>query len=154
MFRRFLTAPRIRTVATGFRPASAWPKPAMVQARAYSDLNPANKKDYDSFVDQWLNHFKTVEDDFELERGLTHVFAADWVPAVEVLEEAIKASRRLNSFATAVRILEGLEEKVYKKEQYQVYLRELQPLLTEYGIVDKAALGEFVPYRERNPREE
>ncbi len=76
------------------------------------------------------------------------------MPAVEVLEEAIKASRRLNTFATAVRILESLEEKVYKKEQYQVYLRELQPLLDEYGIVDKKALGEFLPYRERNPREE
>jgi cytochrome c oxidase subunit 5a len=122
--------------------------------RNYSDINPANKKDYDAFVHQWHTHFKNVDDDFELERGLNHIFAADWVPAVEVLEEAIKASRRLNSFATAVRILESLEEKVYKKEQYQVYLRELQPLLDEYGIVDKKALGEFLPYRERNPREE
>ncbi len=122
--------------------------------RHYSELNPANKKDYDTFVEQWLNHFKTVEDDFELERGLNHIFAADWVPAVEVLEEAIKASRRLNTFATAVRILEALEDKVYKKDQFQTYLRELQPLLNEYGIVEKNALGEFAPFRERNPREE
>ena len=127
---------------------------ASFSLRNYSEISPANKKDYQAFVDQWHSHFKNVDDDFELERGLNHIFAADWVPSVEVVEEAIKASRRLNTFATAVRILEALEEKVYKKEQYQVYLRELQPLLDEYGIVDKNGLGEFLPYRERNPREE
>lgn len=85
---------------------------------------------------------------------MNHIFAADWVPTVEVLEEALKASRRLNTFATAVRILEALEEKVYKKEQYQLYLRELQPLLTELGVVEKKGLGEFLPFRDRIPREE
>lgn len=107
--------------------------------RSYSDLNPANKKDYDSFVNQWHTHFKVCDDDFELERGLNHIFAADWVPSVEVIEEAIKATRRLNTFATAVRILEALEEKAYKKEQYQQYLDELKPMLEEYGIIDKVS---------------
>lgn len=125
-----------------------------VAIRNYSDLNPANKKDYDSFVEQWHSHFKSVDDDFELERGLNHIFAADWVPSVEVIAEALKASRRLNTFATAVRILEALEEKAYKKEQYHAYIRELKPILDEFGIVEKSALGEFVPFRERNPREE
>lgn len=117
-------------------------------------MSPSNKKDYDSFVSQWHSHFKSVDEDFELERGLNHIFAADWVPSVEVIEEALKASRRLNTFATAVRILEALEDKVYKKDQYQTYLRELKPLLEEYGIVDKNGLGVFLPYRERKPSEE
>jgi cytochrome c oxidase subunit 5a len=60
----------------------------------------------------------------------------------------------LNTFATAVRILEALEDKVYKKEQYQEYIRELKPLLVEYGIVDKNELGVFLPFRERRPNEE
>lgn len=123
-------------------------------SRFYSELNPANKNDYQQFVNQYVTHFKECDDEYELERGLNHVFSADWVPSVSVIEEALKASRRMNSFATAVRILEGLEEKSYKKEQYQSYLQELKPLLEEYGCVDKNQLGEFLPYREYNPREE
>jgi cytochrome c oxidase subunit 5a len=123
-------------------------------SRSYSDLDPANKNDYNAFVEQWHTHFKNVEDDFELERGLNYIFNADWVPAVEVIEEALKASRRLNTFATAVRILEGLEEKAYKKEQYQAYIRELKPLLDEYGIVERSALGDFIQVRDRKPSEE
>ena len=53
-----------------------------------------------------------------------------------------------------MRILEGLEEKAYKKEQYQAYIRELKPLLDEYGVVERSALGEFKAYRDRKPSEE
>ena len=116
-----------------------------------SELNPSNKKDYDAYVQKWHKHFVTCEDDFELERGLNHIFAADWVPSVEVLAEAIRASRRLNTFATAVRILEGLENKVYKKEQYSAYLTELKPLLEELGIPQRSDLGDFKIIRDRNP---
>ncbi len=123
--------------------------------RPYSkELDPANKNDYDAFVDQWRSHFRSVEDNFELERGLNHIFAADWVPSLEVIEEAIKASRRLNTFATAVRILEGLENKAYKPEQYHEYLRHLSPLLKEYGVVEKKDLGDFEVYRDRDPWKE
>lgn len=125
-----------------------------MQTRLYSDLDPANKGEYDQFVTLWHNHFKNVEDEFELERGLNHIFSADWVPSVEVISEALQASRRLNTFATAVRILEGLEEKAYKKEQYHAYLKELSPLLQELGVHDKSGLGEFLPYRDRKASEE
>ena len=67
------------------------------------------------------------------------------------MAEAIKASRRLNTFATAVRILEGLEGKVYKKEQYTAYLAELKPLLEELGVPQKSELGDFTVVRDRKP---
>jgi hypothetical protein len=38
----------------------------------------------------------------------------DLIPEVEILEAALDASRRVNSFGTAVRILEGVREKVCK----------------------------------------
>ncbi|KAH6570696.1 hypothetical protein BASA62_004206 [Batrachochytrium salamandrivorans] len=100
---------------------------------------------------QWMKHFTNLEDDFELERGLNHIFAADWVPSVELIAEALKASRRLNTFPTAVRVLEGLEEKAYKAEQYQAYLRELKPLLEDLGIPERKDLGKFDIIRDRNP---
>ncbi|KAI8904294.1 cytochrome c oxidase, subunit VA/VI [Gorgonomyces haynaldii] len=116
-----------------------------------SELDPANKSEYDQYVDHWKHHFATVDEDFELERGLNHIFAADWVPSVEVVEEALKASRRLNTFATAVRILEGLEEKAPKKDQYEQYIRHLSPLLKDLGVPEKKELGEFAIFRDRNP---
>ncbi|KAJ3211170.1 Cytochrome c oxidase subunit 6 [Entophlyctis luteolus] len=116
---------------------------------SHNKLVPSNSKDYDAYVTEWTTHFQNCQDDFELERGLNHVFAQDWAPQVELVGEALKASRRLDSFATAVRILEGVEQKVHKKEQYDQYLNVLSPILTELGIVDKHTLGDFQVVRQK-----
>ncbi|KAJ3123214.1 Kinesin-like protein kif19 [Nowakowskiella sp. JEL0407] len=141
MFR--LTSPVFRVATRSARlitpSVTAFPK------RFYSaELDPANSSDYNKFVDQWVAHFKTA-DDFELERGLNHIFAADWIPAVPVIEEALHASRRLNTFATAVRVLEGLEEKCQSQKVFDQYLRELKPVLDEYGVTPLKDLGDFKP---------
>ena len=116
--------------------------------RSYStELGP--EKDYAKFVDKWIQFFQTVDEDSELERGLNQVFAFDWVPALEVVEESLKASRRLNSFATAVRVLEAVEEKVEKKGQYTQYLTELKPLLEELGVPERKELGNFNYVRQK-----
>ncbi|KAJ3092376.1 Cytochrome c oxidase subunit 6 [Quaeritorhiza haematococci] len=123
---------------------------AFPSVRSYAtDLDPANKKDYDAYVQKWSQHFQTLDDDFELERGLNHIFAADWVPSVEVLTEAFRAARRLNTFATSVRILEALENKVESKKQYTEYLKELKPLLEELGVPERKELGEYQFVREK-----
>ncbi|KAJ3056695.1 Cytochrome c oxidase subunit 6 [Rhizophlyctis rosea] len=110
-------------------------------ARLY-ELDPGSKADYGIYVQLWRKHFQECEDDFELERGLNHIFATDWVPSIEVIEDALRAARRHNQFATAVRILEALENKADKGE-YQGYLNQLKPLLEEYGIPEKKDLGQF-----------
>lgn len=64
---------------------------------------------YEDFKDRYVKFFEGVEDLFELQRGLNNCFAHDLVPPSEVLVEALKAARRVNDFATAVRIFEGGE---------------------------------------------
>ncbi|TPX67679.1 hypothetical protein SpCBS45565_g03535 [Spizellomyces sp. 'palustris'] len=113
------------------------------------DLDPSEKSDYDKYVTYWRRHFQSVEDDFELERGLNHIFATDWVPSVDVISDALQATRKLNSFATAVRVLEALEGKAHSKDQYANYLKELKPLLEELGVVEKKDLGAFDFVREK-----
>lgn len=44
--------------------------------------------------------FESVEDTFELQRGLNNCFAYDLVPGMPIVEAAIKASRRLNDYST------------------------------------------------------
>lgn len=149
MNRLFSTA----AIARSVRPASSLfinrPSSLLFAKRTYAtDLDPANSKDYNAYVQLWQSHFSTCEDDFELERGLNHIFSADWVPSYEVVVEAIKASRRLNTFATAVRILEALENKVENKVQYEAYIKELRPVLDELGIPERKELGEFKAVRD------
>jgi len=77
---------------------------------------------------------------FELQRGLNNCFAYDLVPATNVVESALKASRRVNDFSTAVRIFEGLKEKVENKGQYAEYLKETEGIRKELGLQTKEEL--------------
>ncbi|TPX46843.1 hypothetical protein SeMB42_g03544 [Synchytrium endobioticum] len=137
-----------------FRPASTHrillanpsrfiPPSFITQSRSYaSELDP--ETDYNGYVQKWRSHFSSSElDDFELERGLNLIFSTDWVPSLEVIEDALTACRRLNTFPTAVRLLEALKNKVEKKEQYQQYLKALKPMLDDLGIVERKELGTF-----------
>ena len=81
-----------------------------------------------------VNFFKSAEDLFEVQRGLNNCFAHDLVPAPSVVEAALRAARRVNDYATAVRIFEGIKEKVENNQQYQAYLDELKPVREELGL--------------------
>ncbi|KAI9101932.1 cytochrome c oxidase, subunit VA/VI [Phlyctochytrium arcticum] len=113
------------------------------------DLDPSNKSDYEKYVTHWRSHFQSVEDDFELERGLNHIFATDWVPSTDVIADALKAARKLNTFATAVRIMEALDGKCHSADQYSKYMDSLKPLLEELGVGELKALGDFDFVREK-----
>ncbi|SAM00951.1 hypothetical protein [Absidia glauca] len=101
----------------------------------------AEEESYEAMAERYVRFFDGVEDLFELQRGLNNAFAYDLVPPVSVVESALKASRRVNDFATAVRVFEGLKDKVENDKQYQQYLEELAPLKTELGVLTKEELG-------------
>lgn len=88
---------------------------------------------FQAFNDRYTAFFTSCTDLFELQRGLNNCFAYDLVPNTQVITEALKAARKVNDYATAVRILEGLKEKVENKGQYQAYLDELKPILKDLG---------------------
>jgi cytochrome c oxidase subunit 5a len=100
-------------------------------ARASS--NTHHQETFESFTERYVNFFQSAEDLFEVQRGLNNCFAHDLVPAPAVVESALRASRRVNDYATAVRVLEGIKEKVENKAQYQAYLDELKPVREELG---------------------
>lgn len=88
---------------------------------------------FEQFNARYATFFTSCGDLFELQRGLNNCFAYDLVPSPEVIEAALKAARKVNDFATAVRILEGLKVKVENKGQYEAYLQELAPTLKDLG---------------------
>jgi cytochrome c oxidase subunit 5a len=88
---------------------------------------------FESFSDRYVKFFQNAEDLFELQRGLNNCFAHDLVPSPAVVEAAVRAARRVNDYSTAVRVFEGIREKVENKQQYQAYLEELKGLREELG---------------------
>jgi cytochrome c oxidase subunit 5a len=96
--------------------------------------NGHHQETFEAFTDRYVNFFQAAEDLFEVQRGLNNCFAHDLVPAPAVVESALRASRRVNDYATAVRIFEGIKEKVENKTQYQAYLDELKPVREELGM--------------------
>ena len=95
--------------------------------------NAHHQETFEAFTERYVNFFQAAEDLFEVQRGLNNCFAHDLVPAPAVVESALRASRRVNDFATAVRVFEGIKEKVENKAQYQAYLDELKPVREELG---------------------
>ncbi|KAJ7727665.1 COX5A-domain-containing protein [Mycena maculata] len=105
--------------------------PTVTRTRAYSD-HP--QETFESFTQRYVEFFNQAEDVFEVQRGLNNCFAHDLVPAPSVIEAAVRASRRVDDFATAVRVFNGVKVKVENKKQYQEYIDELKGLREELGI--------------------
>ncbi|KAJ7626359.1 COX5A-domain-containing protein [Mycena polygramma] len=105
--------------------------PAVPRTRLYSD-HP--QETFESFTERYVEFFNKAEDIFEVQRGLNNCFAHDLVPAPSVIEAAVRASRRVDDFATAVRVFNGVKVKVENKKQYQEYLEELKGVREELGI--------------------
>ncbi|KAG6848720.1 Cytochrome c oxidase subunit 6 [Arthromyces matolae] len=98
------------------------------------------QESYESFSERYVKFFEAAEDLFEVQRGLNNCFAHDLVPSTSIVEAALKAARRVNDYSTAVRIFEGVKEKVENKQQYQAYLEELKGIREELGISTKEEL--------------
>jgi cytochrome c oxidase subunit 5a len=103
--------------------------------------NPEAHASVDDFVTRWSAHFRTAPDLFELQRGLNNCFAYDLVPPVPVVREALRAARRLNDFATAVRVFGALRQRTESDTQYRMYLETLKTDIEELGICAPEDLG-------------
>ncbi|CAG8533653.1 1544_t:CDS:2 [Paraglomus occultum] len=114
----------LETVAPSIAPASI---------RLYSSGH--EDESFEAFTDRYVKYFENAEDLFDLQRGLNNCFAYDLVPAVPIIEAALNAARRMDDYSTAVRIFEGLKQKVENQQQYNLYLEELKPLKDKLGIL-------------------
>ncbi|SGY20268.1 BQ5605_C017g08561 [Microbotryum silenes-dioicae] len=113
---------------------------SIVAPLAVRHSSHAAAEDYESFNRRYADFFASAQDLFELQRGLNNCFAYDLVPSQQVVEEALKAARRVNDYSTAVRIFEGLKEKTENATQYQAYVTETAPLRKELGVSLKEEL--------------
>jgi cytochrome c oxidase subunit 5a len=95
---------------------------------------------FEEFTARFEKEFEQAYDLFEVQRILNNAFSYDLVPSPTVVEKALRAARRVNDYATAVRVFEGLKYKVETVEQYNAYLEELKDVREELGLTLKEDL--------------
>uniref|UniRef100_A0A8C3RNN3 Cytochrome c oxidase subunit 5A, mitochondrial n=1 Tax=Chelydra serpentina TaxID=8475 RepID=A0A8C3RNN3_CHESE len=116
------------------------PREAVLPARCYSHGTQESDEEFDA---RWVTYFNKPDiDAWELRKGMNTLVGYDLVPEPKIIDAALRACRRLNDFATAVRILEVVKDKAGPhKEVYPYVIQELRPTLNELGISTPEELG-------------
>uniref|UniRef100_A0A674H4P4 Cytochrome c oxidase subunit 5A, mitochondrial n=1 Tax=Taeniopygia guttata TaxID=59729 RepID=A0A674H4P4_TAEGU len=77
---------------------------AVLPARCYSHGSQESDEEFDA---RWVTYFNKPDiDAWELRKGINTLVGYDLVPEPKIIDAALRACRRLNDFASAVRILE------------------------------------------------
>ncbi|CAG9770358.1 unnamed protein product [Ceutorhynchus assimilis] len=98
----------------------------------------------EQFDQRYENYFNQKNiDGWDIRRGVTDLWGHDLVPEPKILAAALKACRRVNDYAMAVRILEAVKDKCGRREKeiYPWVIQELRPTLTELGISTPEEMG-------------
>ncbi|XP_018594375.1 cytochrome c oxidase subunit 5Aa [Scleropages formosus] len=113
---------------------------APVASRSYSHVVQETDEEFDA---RWVTYFNKPDiDAWELRKGVNTLVGYDLVPEPKILDAALRACRRLDDFASAVRILEVTKDKAGPhKEIYPYVIQELRPTLEELGIPTPEELG-------------
>ncbi|XP_069019282.1 cytochrome c oxidase subunit 5A, mitochondrial-like [Embiotoca jacksoni] len=113
---------------------------ALLASRCYSHGKQETDEEFDA---RWVTYFNKPEiDAWELRKGMNTLIGYDLVPEPKIIEAALRACRRLNDLASAIRILEAVKDKAGPhKDIYPYLIQELGPILEELGISTPEELG-------------
>ncbi|GCB74173.1 hypothetical protein scyTo_0003260 [Scyliorhinus torazame] len=82
---------------------------AALASRWYSHGKQETDEEFDA---RWVTYFNKPDiDAWELRKGMNTLIGYDLVPEPKILDAALRACRRLNDLASAIRILEAVKEK-------------------------------------------
>ncbi|XP_048376842.1 cytochrome c oxidase subunit 5A, mitochondrial-like [Stegostoma tigrinum] len=120
-------------------PGRGHPAAALV-SRWYSHGKHETDEEFDA---RWVTYFNKPDiDAWELRKGMNTLIGYDLVPEPKILDAALRACRRLNDLASAIRILEAVKDKAGPhKDIYPYVIQELRPTLTELGIPTPEEIG-------------
>ncbi|RXN15504.1 cytochrome c oxidase subunit mitochondrial-like protein [Labeo rohita] len=121
-----ISAAVLRGIGSLTRARAAFTAPLAV--RCYSHAKVETDEEFDS---RWVTYFSKPDlDAWELRKE------------PKILDSALRACRRLNDLASAIRILEAVKDKSGPhKEIYPYVIQELKPTLQELGISTPEELG-------------
>ena len=108
--------------------------------RRYSSKKEESDEEFDA---RWEAYFNRDDiDAWELRKGLNDLYGYDVVPQPKIVVAMLKAARRLNDVALAVRILESVKEKAAGDQKVYSFIMEgVKPTLEELGLETPEKLG-------------
>ncbi|KAF2901458.1 hypothetical protein ILUMI_04734 [Ignelater luminosus] len=114
---------------------------AAFPARCMSHESTETDAEFDNRYESFFNR-KDI-DGWELRKGMNDLCGMDLIPEPRIIVAAMKACRRVNDYALAIRFLEAIKNKCGGKvnEIYPYIVKEIQPTLTELGIDTPEQLG-------------
>lgn len=114
-------------------------------AAAVSVRNSSHSTETDEQFDNRYEAFfnRPDIDGWQIRKGMNDILGMDLVPEPKIISAGLKACRRANDFALAIRWLEGVKEKCGPKlpEIYPYLLSEIRPTLDQLGINTPEELG-------------
>ena len=98
----------------------------------------------DEFDARYVKYFSRQDiDGWEIRKGMNDLLGMDLVPDPTIMDAALKACRRVNDIALAIRWIEGCKDKCGDKvdEIYPYLIKNIRPTLDELGIPTLEELG-------------
>ncbi|CRK99143.1 CLUMA_CG012485, isoform A [Clunio marinus] len=107
--------------------------------------NSSHSTETDSEFDaRYEAYFNRADiDGWEARKAMNDLLGMDLIPEPKIVIAALKACRRLNDYALAIRWLEGVGDSCgdKKKEIWPYMLQEIRPTLNELGMETPEELG-------------
>ncbi|CAL1535322.1 unnamed protein product [Lymnaea stagnalis] len=98
----------------------------------------------EEFDNRYVKHFERTDiDGWEIRKAMNDLSGEDLVPEPRIIIAALKACRRVNDYALAVRYLESVQWKCggEKKKIWPWLLQEIKPTLDELGVLTPEEMG-------------
>merc|ERR1719309_800382 len=105
---------------------------APLASRLYSHGKVETDEEFDA---RWVTYFSKPDiDAWELKKGMNTLIGYDLVPEAKILDSALRACRRLDDLASAIRILEAVKDKAGPHKGIYPYLIQGLELLHQVGV--------------------
>nr|ALI58372.1 cytochrome c oxidase subunit Va [Cerebratulus lacteus] len=100
-----------------------------------------SNEEFDSRYESFFN--KPEIDGWELRKGINDLQGYDLVPEPRIISACLRACRRVNDYALAVRYLEAVRDKCGPrlKTIWPYIIQEIRPTLDELGISSPEEMG-------------
>ncbi|KAK3882707.1 hypothetical protein Pcinc_012915 [Petrolisthes cinctipes] len=115
--------------------------PAVTVTRGMSKHSTETDAELDARYEAYFS--RADIDGWEIRKAMNDLCGMDLVPEPKIIIAALKACRRLNDYALAVRFLEAVKDKcgVKQKEIYPYILQEIGATLQELSIGTPEDMG-------------
>lgn len=117
----------------------------ILNTAAFAPVRRSHTQETDEEFDVRYERFfsRSDIDGWEIRKAVNDLQGYDLVPEPKIVIAALKACRRVNDYALAVRFLEAVKEKCGPKigEIWPFMLKEVGPTLKELGVLTPEEMG-------------